>query len=320
MFLETFETNKIATDISNRTFNSRYGKMLPRFYSASECIPCHVILITECLAIVIVNLITIIVFVKKRQLQRQSTYLIIHLAIVDLLAGAVSGPLQIEEGATFCNLWQFSDSFYVKHALRHLFSFTSLVNLIALSLDRLHATFCPFGHRFIKKWVYIVIIIVIWLTTTAREAAQIMLFEVTSGNTKLISIILYIPFYFISLLVICVSYSLIVIKVRCSRRPQFHGATKRERKLTGTSLIVTLVSLLCLLPALIIIMLFYIGNHLITIHIDMTGLVTFLANSLVNPVIYAMRLPEFRAGVSQIFCRASNRLITLPDIPLRNLR
>ena len=312
----------MATNISNHTFNSSLEKMMPRFYSASECIPWLVILITECLAIVIVNLIAIIVFVKHRQLQRRSKYLIIHLAIVDLLVGTVSGPLQIEDGmATFCNLWHFSDSFYVKYALRHLFSFTSLVNLVAISLERLHATFCPFRHRFIKKWVYIVIIIVIWLTTTVREAAQILILEVAGGSLVLVNESLYFPFYFISVFVICVSYILIVFKVRCSRRPQFHGATtKRERKLTGTSLIVALVSFLCLLPALIIIMLFYIGNRVIAIHIYMTGLVTFLANSLINPVIYAMRLPEFRAGVSQIFRRAPNRVTTPADLPLRNLR
>ena len=244
------------------------------------------------------------------------------MAIVDLLVGAVSGPLQIEDVmATFCNLWEFNGSFYVKNALRHLFSFTSLVNLIALSLERLHATFCPFGHRFIKKSVYIVIIIVIWLTTTAREAGQILLLEEAGGSFVLVSKSLYLPFYFIFVFVIGVSYILIVIKVRCSRRPQFHGATtKRERKLTGTSLIVALVSFLCLLSALIIIMLFYNVNRTITIHIHMTGLVSFLANSLINPVIYAMRLPEFRAGVSQIFRRAPNRVIAPADLPLRNLR
>ena len=316
----------MATDISNRTFNSSYGKMMPRLYSASECIPWLVILITECLAIVILNLITIVVFVKKRQLQRRSTYLIIHLAIVDLLVGAVSGPLQIENGMIgFCNLWKYKfmpiSSFYVKFAFLHLFSFTSLLNIVVISLERLHATFSPFRHRFIKKSVYIVIIIVIWLTTTAREAGQILLLEETGGSFVLVRKSLYLPFYFIFVFVICASYILIVIKVRCSRRPQFHGATtKRERKLTGTSLIVALVSFKCLLPALIIIMLFYIGNRIITIHIYMTGLVTFLANSLINPVIYAMRLPEFRAGVSQIFRRAPNRVTTPADLPLRNLK
>jgi len=82
----------MTTNISNNnsTSNSSYDKMISHF-PASECIPWLVVLIPECLAIVILNIITIIVFVK----QLQSTYLIIHLAIVDLLAGAVSGPLNV---------------------------------------------------------------------------------------------------------------------------------------------------------------------------------------------------------------------------------
>ena len=149
------------------------------FYSASQCIPWLVVLIIECLAIVILNIITIVVFVKKkRQLQRRSTYLIIHLAIVDLLVGAVSGPLQIKyRMALYCPLWKFRrDTIWSNHlyfAFLHLFSFTSLTNLIAISLERLHATFCPFRHRFVRKWVHRAIIIVIWLIPIVREAAQI---------------------------------------------------------------------------------------------------------------------------------------------------
>ena len=52
--------------------------------------------------------------------------------------------------------------------------------------------------------------------------------------------------------------------------------------------------------------------------IRMTVLLTFLANSIVNLVIYTLRMPGFRAGVSQIFCRTSIRAIQ-PDLPLRNL-
>ena len=55
------------------------------------------------------------------------------------------------------------------------------------------------------------------------------------------------------------------------------------------------------------------------LHIRMILLSIFLINSIVNPVIYAMRMPEFRASVSQIFCGTSGRIIQ-PDLPLRNLR
>ena len=137
------------------------------FYSASQCIPWLVVLIIECLVIVILNIITIVVFVKKkRQLQRRSTYLIIHLAIVDLLVGAVSGPLQIKHRmALNCPLWKFRrDTIWsnlLSFAFAHLFSFASLTNLIAISLERLHATFYPFRHRFVRKRVYRATIIVI---------------------------------------------------------------------------------------------------------------------------------------------------------------
>jgi len=296
----------------------------------SDCIPWLAVLILECLAIVILNIITIIVFVKQRQLQRQSTYLIIHLAIVDLLVGAVSGPLQIDRYLSYCDLRNYRASnsiwsYYVQRALLHLFSFTSLVNLIFISFERLHATFRPFKHRFVKKWSYGVIITIIWLTTTGRESAQIVLFE--EGISMYIDSTLYLPFYVISVFLVCACYILIVVKVRCSRHPYRRGAASlRERKLTGTSLIVALVSLLCYLPVITFIAIKTYGGQLFLdisrrsrFHIVMTVLLTFLANSIVNPVIYALRLPGFRAGVSKIFCRTCHRAIQ-PDLPLRNLR
>ena len=293
----------------------------------SDCIPWLPVLILECLAIVILNIITIIVFVKRRQLRRHSTYLIIHLAIVDLLVGAVSGPLLIDNRFYYCDLPKFPASSYIwsihlKFAVQHLFPVTSLVNLVFVSLERLHATLRPFRHRFVKKWIYGVIITVIWLTTTARESVQIVLKEEGISNFYIDST-LYLPFYLISIFLICVCYILIVVKVRCSRHPYHHGAASiRERKLTGTSLIVALVSLLSWLPLII----YLVSEENFTelslrsfFHIRMTFTSIFLMNSIVNPVIYAMRMPEFRAGVSQIFCRAANPAIQ-PDLPLRNLK
>ena len=296
------------------------------FSSASQCIPWLVVLIIECLAILILNIITIAVFVKKkRQLQRRSTYLIIHLAIVDLLAGAVSGPLMIENVVTlFCPLWKYRRrtlwSYYLSIVFTNLFTLTSLVNLMAISLERLHATFCPFRHRFVRKWVYRAIIIVIWLIAIVREVAQIFLWEI--GYFEVINAYLYLPFYAVSLFVICVSYILVVIKVRCSRHPQFHSRSKRERKLTGTVLIVTLVSLLCFLPAMIYVACLRVSFTCFrNFHIDMAALVLFLANSLVNPIIYSLRMLGFREGLLQLVYRVPDLSCIAPaNLPLRNLR
>ena len=295
------------------------------FALASECIPWLVVLIIECLAIFILNIITIVVFVKKkRQLQRRSTYLIIHLAIVDLLVGAVSGPLQIENNMTwYCSLWKYRRdtlwSYRLSFAFMHLFSFASLTNLIAISLERLHATFCPFRHRFVRKWVYRAIIIVIWLIAIVREVAQIFLLEIV--DVMVIDIYFYILFYAVFLFVICVSYILIVIKVQCSRHPQFRSRSKRERKLTGTALIVSLVSLLCLLPAMIYgACLNLLFTYFMNVHIYMVVLVLFLGNSLVNPIIYALRMPGFREGLLQLVYRVPDLSNAPANLPIRNLR
>ena len=296
------------------------------FGSASECIPWLVVLIIECLAIVILNIITIVVFVKKkRQLQRRSTYLIIHLAIVDLLVGAVSGPLNIEERIAWlcplCKIRRMTNwSYHLSFAFVNLFSFTSLTNLIAISLERLHATFCPFRHRFVRKWVYRAIIIVIWLIPIVREVAQIFLLKI--GYFEVINAYLYLPFYAVSLFVICVSYILVVIKVRCSRHPQFHSRSKRERKLTGTALIVSLVSLLCLLPGTMYVACIHLSSScfMMYFHIKMAVVVLFLANSLVNPIIYALRMPGFREGLLQLVYRNPDISNAPANLPLRNLR
>ena len=120
--------------------------MLP----ASQCIPWIAALVVESLTIVVLNIITIIVFVKQRHLQRRSLCLVIHLAIVDLLAGAISAPLLIEIRGAFCDLWENSFS-PLRAALFRLFPMASFFNLAAISLERMHATLRPFKHRFYEK-------------------------------------------------------------------------------------------------------------------------------------------------------------------------
>ena len=128
-------------------------------------------------------------------------------------------------------------------------------------------------------------------------------------------------FYAVSLFIMCVSYILITIKIRCSRLSQFHTRSKRERKLTGTALIVSLVSLLCFLPAMIYVACLRVSFTCFrNFHIDKAVLVLFLANSLVNPIIYALRMPGFREGLLQVFYRVQDLSNAPANLPLRTLR
>ena len=186
------------------------------FIPAPHCIPWLAVLGTVCLAIVILNSITIIMFAKQRRLQRKSTYLVIHLVIVDLLVGAVTGPLRIESfGSLACHLWGNDKPNTIMStavALYHIDK-VSLLNLAFISLERTHATFCPFKHRFVKKWVYGVVIVVTWLVPV------VMISMVSGGsipNHDIIIIFFWVYFLYTSilLLVIFACYISIYIKVR----------------------------------------------------------------------------------------------------------
>ena len=54
-------------------------------------------------------------------------------------------------------------------------------------------------------------------------------------------------------------------------------------------------------------------------HIERTVGISFLASSLINPIIYAMRMPELRAGILQIIFRRTPNRSNPVDLPLRNL-
>ncbi|CAH3127293.1 unnamed protein product [Pocillopora meandrina] len=55
-------------------------------------------------------------------------------------------------------------------------------------------------------------------------------------------------------------------------------------------------------------------------HIYMAVLVLFLGNSLVNPIIYSLRMPGFREGLLQLVYRVPNLSRIAPtNLPLRNL-
>ena len=191
-------------DSNTSDSNMSYPTSAP--LSALACIPWIVLLVTESLLIVIVNLLTIIVFATQRQRHRRHAYLLIrNLAIADLLVGGISGSLQIEWNVgDSCDLWMYNrmtDSwfFVLKVSLLHLFYMASISNITAIALERMHAIICPSRHLLMKKLVYKVIIAVIWLIAILRECAQIVIIKVTSPGRKterLMNFTIYMSYFF----------------------------------------------------------------------------------------------------------------------------
>ena len=192
-------------------------------------------------------------------------------------------------------------------------SLASLLNLTAISLDRTHATFRPFKHGLVKKKIFGLVIVAVSITAGIFTTTIVLTFLEEFSTSKFKHILLpYFSSFLFWPLIILVSYSSIAIKVVFGNQPHHHGATNRERKLTKTLFIVTVVSLLLTLPYVIFWILYLVSFHPVValsfqawFRLRLSVFFLFFANSFVNPVLYTFRMPEFkRALFAFLSCRS----------------
>ena len=298
--------------------------------SLSECIPWMTVGLAESVAIVTLNLCTIIVFTRNRNLRKRSTYLVINLAIIDMfVGGAVIINLSYLPGILCKQFKRHSvevGAYIFIEVLESLFPIASLTNITIIALERVHATFFPLRHRLLKKWVYRLMIAVVWVISGLFATAS-KGFPMFKATYYYVISVAFLTFLSIFPLVICVSYTSIVIKVRCRAQPQHHGAASRERKLTMTLLIVSVVSLVLYVPHFIWICAIHFSKSEIwsslpsslANHLDFALLFLLYANSLVNPILYAIRMPEYRSAVLVLFRRRAQQQRQVAVLPLRDM-
>ena len=297
--------------------------------SLSECIPWMTVGLVESVAIVTLNLCTIIVFIRNRDLRKRSTYLMINLAVIDMVVGGVAVYDLFYFPGIECNLWKWHSvvdgTIIFINVLSALFPIGSLTNITIIALERLHATFRPLKHRVLKKCVYRLIIAVVWVTSGLVSIAIGLL--VHFEETRYYGLYLFLTYFSICLVIICVSYTSIVVKVRCGAQPQHLGAASRERKLTMTLLIVTVVSLLLYLPYVVTGLTVVVSKSEIwwslspsvRFHLFQALLVLLYANSLVNPILYATRMPEYRSAFLALFRKRPQQQRQVEVLPLRDM-
>ena len=293
--------------------------------SSSECITWFAVVLMVSIAIVTVNLLSIILFIKNSDLRTRGMYLVINLTVADTLVGVISSlhlpgfPSKECKNAKNLNVRSNREGYIITSFLFFWFPLTSLTNITVISLDRMHATFCPFRHRVIKKWVYGVTICVVWVLAGMISTAimMLLLFDKESLRLQCLSQ----SYSLLCLFVICACYASIIVKICCGARPQHHGAARRQRKLTVTLLIMTIVSLLLWLPFAVATFVYLTTDsirslsHTKRMRLNMYLLLLFYTNSFVNPVVYTIRMPEYRKALQLLFTRRQRQ--NAAAIPLR---
>ena len=295
--------------------------------SSAECCTWYAVYFTIYVAIVAVNLLSIIVFVKNSNLRTRAMYLVINLTVADMFVGGSATFYVVFHFLLYgCKagnkIWPWQELPPIMVVLSTTDSWlplTSVALIAVISLERMHATFRPFRHRSIKKWAYGVTIVGVWILT----AMIVIPFPLINlyGNLQqqwqsVFPSYLWRSYCFLCLIVTCVSYTSIALKFWCGTRPPSHGAANRQRKLTVTLFIMTIVSLLLWLP-------FVLHTFVVPSVLDKISSLTYLrlklslsllyhTNSLVNPIIYTIRMPEFRRALRTLFKRRQGQTAAIP--------
>ena len=295
--------------------------------SSAECSTWYAVSLTTAVAVFAVNLLSIILFVKNSNLRTRAMYLVINLTVVDMFVGGSATFFAVFHfllyGCEAMNIsWDWQELPPIMVVLSTTAAWlppTSVAGIAVISLDRMHATFRPFRHRNIKKWAYGVTIAGVWILT-AMILIPLPLISLY-GNLHQQWQLLF-PFYlwrsycFLCLIVICVSYTSIALKFWCGTRPPSHGAANRQRKLTVTLFIMTIVSLLLWLP--FVVYTFFLRSVLVRfsflthLRLRLSFSLLYRTNSLVNPIIYTIRMPEFRRALLILFKRRQRQNAAIP--------
>ena len=259
------------------------------------------VFLTEFIVTIIINVFTLIVFARSRHLRRRNTFLIMNLTVTDLFIGAVAGPETV---------WFIKTEKRSTHGFRALYTIiadtcwiASLGNLALISLERLHATLYPFRHCLVGKRIYYKIIIFSWLGALILACVPQI---IRMNGVPLADRYPWIIYVFLTLAVLTISYVIIISKlIRKAHVQQLGSVMSAERKLSVTLFIVSAASILTLLPWVIIMCISISSDrHSWTTRTSFKIVQAFYnLNSILNPMIYAIRLSEFRRALKEVFCK-----------------
>ena len=262
-----------------------------------------VVYICEAFLILTGNSLTIYIFFRNRKRLKRTSYLLINLAVADAFVGMVltlfisaDVGIMLEKDVSLT----FGETVV---ALDISATVASLSSLVLISLERMVAILWPLRHRLIKTRYFYVSIGFVWFLSAANVLSNLRLYnDITYDDSY--SVFTSVTFV-TSLVVITVSYLAIWISVRHNRRNAIPRNDRRSMgqssKLAKTLFIVTAFSIMTSLPYGIIITLKEFSEDFFSFRVQIIMGVQY-ANSLLNPVIYCFRMPEFKASLKKLFC------------------
>ena len=229
-------------------------------FSISECIAWLKLFAMESVAIVMLNALKIIVYLKVRSFCKRSMYLVINQVVADMCVGSCEITRFYFLGKK-CKFWTINflnfsplcNSFPCMVSL-HFISVGSKPCCYFLGADTRNVNFVHSSIVSSKGKCLEQLLQPFGLHQGSAQQSCLVLDVIHSviiADLNRSFFTLYLSFFLFFLLIPLFSDTSIAIKIVLGNQPQHHGATSRERKLTKALFIVTVAFLLLTLPIIL---------------------------------------------------------------------
>ena len=311
--METHSVTRSSHNISTSP------SMLRSFPSQAQGIAMVTAFMFESGLIVGGNMLAIILFAKEKKLRRKSLFLVVNMALADVMLGAVSLPLYVYLFiGPYHLLWTAkadTSMLYFYHFLDVTFSQSSLISAGFISCERFYAIYWPLKHKTLSTRAYGILIFMVWFLAIFVSIVFLLSFNLESLKTAALSRMSF-PLSF--LFIVCTCNISIWRKVRKRNIAllQQNRAASQNQRLTNALLFVSSISVLSWLPFVIVNYLVFVqGVHIPRrfLFVDIINILN-LSNSILNPFVYALRMPEFRQTLRVSCCSRRQDVINRPGI------
>ena len=285
--------NTAAIDIKSSNNTSSHSPHLP---SKAEGIAWCSVFLLEVVFVVVGNMLTIVLFAVDKMLRKKSLFLVINMAFADLMSGAVSLPIFVYTiGAGFM-LWKARVTrtlLYLQYIVNTIFLQASLISAALISGERFYVIYWPLKHRTLTMRAYCIVIFMVWVL-----AILVFIFQLLISNK--LAFYTLISIWLTFLLIVCCCNIAIWRKFQQRIASQQQNRAAQNQRLTKTLVFVSAVALLSWLPLTICNILVMVFQIQVPSSISYIAVVLNYLNFLLNPIVYALRIPEFRQAMP--FC------------------
>ena len=257
--------------------------------------------------IVFGNFLSILILLKPR-LRKRPHFLLISLAMADLLVGLITIPM-------YMIMWFTRQTLVpslVFDCVDMFTGFSSVFTLVFISLERLKAIVQPLRHRQLALHSYFIAIATPWILSIAVTSSRVLLGLAIIDVHQFLSVIITS----LSTPLVIMSIAYCVIWRKDASRLYHTFRARSEAKLSKTVLFITGMFMLTWMPFQVLVIVIVKCATCRNVSLVVVFVVKLLqfSNSVLNFFIYCFRMPNYRHALFSLFpscncCRLGNGVV-----------